>query len=287
MNAFHIPELAKRFTEYDMITTHTELPDFPASRTRLLCAFLEQRLPGDSNGELYALAASLVQMGIDTHEMVSVSNDVKEKKAVRSRQLKVLAGDYFSSGFYQLLSQAGQIEMVRQLSAAICEVNRLKMTFYVRMKQLKLTAEEYVHHAVQIRTQLFEHFNRLMEGVQHRLWPEILHGVARCEVLAGEIARSDSTKDFRNSWGYWLIMQNGTRDERKHLESAEHEENKLRPMLLKYNIKGQLYSMLEEQALLVLDKAKQLDSERLIQELAHIGEPYLRMVRQPKVLEER
>lgn len=287
MNAFHIPELAKRFTDYDMIQTHTELPDFPASRTRLLCAFLEQHPQADKNGELYALATSLVQMGIDTHEMVSVSNDVKEKKAVRSRQLKVLAGDYFSSGFYQLLSQAGQIDMVRQLSAAICEVNRLKMTFYVRMKQLKLSAEDYIHTAVKIRTQLFEHFNRLMDGVQHRLWPEILYGIAQCEVLAVEIIRSDNTKEFRGSWGYWLILQNGTRDERKHLESPEHEEGKLRPMLLKYNIKGQLYSMLEEQVQLVLDKAKQLDSEKLMQELVHIGEPFLSMVRQPKVLEER
>lgn len=287
MNAFHVPELAKQYTDYDMIQAHTELPEFPATRTRLLCAFLEHQSHRDANGELYALAASLVQMGIDTHEMVSVSNDVKEKKAVRSRQLKVLAGDYFSSGFYQLLSQAGQIEMVRQLSSAICEVNRLKMTFYERMKQLKLTAEDYMEQSVSIRSQLFVHFNRLMDGVQHRMWPEILRAVARCEVLAGEILRSDNLKEFRCSWGYWHILQNGTREERKHLEAPDHEEGKLKPLLLKYNIKGQLYKMLEEQVLQVADKAKQLDSEKLIQELVHIGEPFLRMVRQPKVSEER
>ena len=56
--------------------------------------------------------------------LVTASNDVKEKKAARSRQLKVLAGDYFSSRFYHLLAQAGQIEMIKQLSNAICEVNR-------------------------------------------------------------------------------------------------------------------------------------------------------------------
>jgi heptaprenyl diphosphate synthase len=287
MNAFHIPELAKQYTEYDMIQAHTELPEFPAFRTRLLYAFLEHHRFNEANGELYALAASLVQMGIDTHEMVSVSNDVKEKKAVRSRQLKVLAGDYFSSGFYQLLSQAGQIEMIRQLSAAICEVNRLKMTLYERMKHLKLSAEDYMDQSVSIRSQLFVHFSKLMEGVQHRLWPELLRGVSRCEVLAGEILRSDNTSDFRGSWAYWHILQNGTRDERKHLEAAVHEDIKLRPLLLKYNIKGQLSKMLEDQVHQLLDKAKQLDSEKLKQELVHIGEPFLRMVRQPKVLEER
>lgn len=287
MNPFHIPELAKQYTDYDMIQIHTELPDFPASRTRLLCAFLQAPGQDEPHGDLYALAASLVQMGLDTHEMVSVSNDVKEKKAVRSRQLKVLAGDYFSSRFYHLLSQAGQIDMVRQLSAAICEVNRLKMTFYSRMKSLKLTAEDYIQSKVRIHAQLFLHFDRVMKGVQHRLWPDILQGFTQCEVLAGEILRMEDPKSFRGSWGYWHILQNGTRDERKQLEAQEQDELKLRPMLLKYNVKGQLYAMLEEQVHHWMNQAKQLESDKLIQELMHMGEPFLRMVRQPKVLEER
>jgi heptaprenyl diphosphate synthase len=288
MNSFPIPELAKRYTQYDMIQLHTDLPEFPASRTRLLCAFLNEPGQKDANGELYALAASLVQMGIDTHEMVSVSNDAKEKKSVRSRQLKVLAGDYFSSGFYHLLSQSGQIDMVKQLSAAICEVNRLKMTFYMRMKQLKLTAEDYISQMVKIRTQLFVHFDQLMKGVQHRLWPEILEGVAQCEVLAGEISHCGDPVRFHGSWGFWHIMQNGSREEKRELESAAaQDQTKLNAMIQKYNVKGQLHAMLEEQVRSVFEKAGQLGSDGLMQELQHIGEPFLRLVRQPQVLEER
>ena len=63
--------------------------------------------------ELFTLATSLVQLGLDTHDLVTASNDVKEKKAARSRQLKVLAGDYFSARFYHLLAQAGQIDMIK------------------------------------------------------------------------------------------------------------------------------------------------------------------------------
>lgn len=286
MNSFYIPELAKRFTHYDMIQIHTDLPDFPASRTRLLCAFLREEGHNDSNGDLYALATSLVQMGIDTHEMVSISNEVKEKRAVRSRQMKVLAGDYFSSGFYQLLSQSGQVDMVRQLSAAICEVNRLKMTFYVRMKQLKLTAEEYIQQNVNIRTQLFMHFEQLMKGAQLLLWPDLLRGVTRCEVLAGEITRCEDPARFGGSWGFWHIMQSGTKDERKQLEFTGDDEGN-HSVLQKYNIKDKLYAMLEEEVQSVYNKVNQLDSEKLIQELVHIGEPFLRMVQQPKVLGER
>ena len=126
MNSYRIPEIAKQYTEYDMIQTHTDLPDFPEFRTRLLFAFLNGNNKLSSSSELFTLATSLVQLGLDTHDLVTVSNDVKEKKAARSRQLKVLAGDYFSSRFYQSLAQAGQIEMIKQLSNAICEVNRLK-----------------------------------------------------------------------------------------------------------------------------------------------------------------
>lgn len=289
MKDFQIPDLAKRYTQYDMIHIHTELPDFPASRTRLLCAFLQDSADNSpsTEGELYALAASLVQMGLDTHEMVSVTNTAKEKKAVRSRQLKVLAGDYFSSGFYQLLSQAGQIQMVGQLSAAICEVNRLKMTFYANMKQLRLSAEDYLEQTVQIRTQLFTHFGKIMKDAKHRLWPDILSGVALCEVLRTELDRCEDPVQFAGSWGFWHIRNRGTREERTQLNGNTMDGDKVHPMLLKYNVKSQLHDMLEEQTRIVFEKARQLDSERIMQELTQIGEPFLRLVRTPKVLEER
>ena len=115
--------------------------------------------------------------------LVTASNDIKEKKAARSRQLKVLAGDYFSSRFYHLLAQAGQIDMIKQLSNAICEVNRLKMNMYMKMKQLKLTAEDYIHQTVEIKSQLFLSFSEFMSEVYDQAWPDILRSYTRCEVL--------------------------------------------------------------------------------------------------------
>ena len=64
------------------------------------------------------MVVSLVQLGMDTHDMV---DDIGERRgagnALRARLL-VLAGNYYSSRFYHLLSQAGQIEMVRRISNA-------------------------------------------------------------------------------------------------------------------------------------------------------------------------
>ncbi|MBP1961970.1 heptaprenyl diphosphate synthase component 1 [Paenibacillus aceris] len=287
MNSYRIPEIAKQYTEYDMIQIHTDLPDFPELRTRLLFAFLNGNSKLSTSSELYTLATSLVQLALDTHDMVTVSNDIKEKKAARSRQLKVLAGDYFSSRFYHLLAGAGQIDMIKQLSNAICEVNRLKMNTYMKMKQLKLSAEDYIHQTVEIKSQLFLSFSEFMSEVYDQAWPEILRSYAKCEVIFEEIFRMESGANFKGSWGFWHILQHGTKDERKQLQAEESDQAKVRTLQHKYHITSQLYQMLDSQTKMLQSSVQQLESDKLISELFHIGEPFLRfLAKQPKVLEE-
>jgi heptaprenyl diphosphate synthase len=286
MNSYRIPEIAKQYTEYDMIQKHTNLPEFPEFRTRLLYAFLNKNDALQTFSELFTLVTSLVQLGLDTHDMVTESNDVKEKKAARTRQLQVLAGDYFSSRFYNLLSQAGQIELIRLLSGAICEVNRLKMNFYMMMKQLKVSAEDYIQQTVAIRSQLFLSFAAMMEDIYHAVWPDILSSFTRCEVIFEEIFRAESAQNFRGSWGFWHILQNGSKDDRKQLQADEPDQAKLRTLLLKHNVSAQLYQLLEGAILQLQAKVRQLDSEKLVSELFQICEPFTRFLTKLKALEE-
>ncbi|MCY9589374.1 heptaprenyl diphosphate synthase [Paenibacillus chitinolyticus] len=287
MNPYRIPEIAKQYTDYDMIRQHTDLPDFPNFRAQLLYAFLSRDSRLNPSSELFALVTSLVQMGLDTHDEVTVSNEVKEKKAARSRQLKVLAGDYFSSRFYHLLSQAGQIDLIKRLSTAICELNRLKTNLYVTMKHLKVTTEDYVRQSVDIKSHLFKSFGGLMEEVNRRSWPEILEAFTRCEVIFKEIFRSESLQDFHGSWGYWHIIQNGSKEERKLLEAQEQDPAKLKALIHKYNVPSQLYNLLVTQLQQLEAKVKQLDSDKLASELFHIGEPFFRFISKTRLLEER
>src|SRR5690606_13732101 len=121
MRTYRIPEIAKKYVEYDMIKTHTELPAFPDSRARLLFTLLSAERTPAERSELYALVVWLVQLGLDTHDMVESSEGKRPETEMRATQLKVLAGTYFSSRFYELLSQAGQIDMIKKISGAICE----------------------------------------------------------------------------------------------------------------------------------------------------------------------
>jgi heptaprenyl diphosphate synthase len=274
MNSFRIAEITKPYTDYDMIQKHTSLPELSECRANLLLLFLNKTGLEHSQNELITVATSLVQLGLDTHDLVPVNNLQKEEKDARSRQLKVLAGDYFSSRFYHILAQAGQIEMIKQLSAAICEVNRTKMNFYLKMKQLKMTAADYLDQSVQIKIQLFLSFEHLMIGDQQETWSEILHIFAMGEVLVEEIAQNESMDEYPNSWAFWHVWQSATKDEKKLLQKGELDL--LKSLTIKYRSTFELNSMLDKNMEQLTNRIQQIESESLKQEITEICQPFLK-----------
>ncbi|MCZ8520540.1 MULTISPECIES: heptaprenyl diphosphate synthase component 1 [Paenibacillus] len=287
MTTYRIPEIAKHYLDYDMIQKHTDLPLFPEFRTRLLYAFLNNHGTLAGYSELYALVTSLVQLGLDTHDMVSVTNDVKEQKAARSRQLKVLAGDYFSSRFYHLLSHAGRIDLIGILSAAICEANRLKMDLYLRMKGPGMTAEDYIAQSVEAKIQVFLSFTELLdESPEKGIWPRMLRFFTRCELLLQEISRSLSSQQYRESWGFWHVLQVGSREEQKLLRLDRPDPAKVRAIWLKYHVTSQLYALLEACMKELQDAVQAMESSSLQEEMFAIGEPIRHYLSAPRATQE-
>ncbi|RAP76391.1 heptaprenyl diphosphate synthase component 1 [Paenibacillus montanisoli] len=276
MKPYRIPELAKKYIEYDMIGAHTELPDFPDSRVRLLFAFLANQRTPLLHSELYALVVSLVQLGMDTHDLIDSETSRVQEREMRSRQLKVLAGDYYSSRFYQLLSQAGQVDMIRRISGGVCEVNRLKVNLYLRMKQLKLTAEEYISQCVQLKTELFHAFTDSLDEKMVRVWTDLLQGFGRCEVVLDELHRAEQPDRFDGSWGYWHVLSSGTEDEKRKLSDQKTEPSFAQALIAKYDIRLQLADLLKQSASLVQAAVARLDSDKLVRELSGILETFTR-----------
>jgi len=276
MKSYKVPEIAKKYVEYDMIQAYTQLPDFPDSRARLLFAFLaNQRIPL-LHSELYSLVTSLVQIGMDTHDMIDSNSGQVPEREMRSRQLRVLAGDYFSSRFYQLLSQAGQVEMVRRISDGVCEVNKLKVNFYMRMKQLKMNAEEYLNQCIQLKTELFQVFTGILDEKMVRIWQELLHGVGQCEVVLDELTHSEKPDQFSESWAYWHVLTEGTEEEKRALMNKTGENSFVSALLAKYDIRGQLAHKLQQSVAHIQAVASRLESDKLVRELKQIGETFVR-----------
>ena len=89
----------------------------------------------------YTLSTMLIQIALDTHEHIIHSSEEE-----KSRQLTVLAGDYFSGLYYKLLADSEDIAMIRVLSDGVKEVNEHKVSVY----QNEFTEIEKLMHEVMI-----------------------------------------------------------------------------------------------------------------------------------------
>ncbi|RXZ76867.1 heptaprenyl diphosphate synthase [Paenibacillaceae bacterium] len=276
MTQYRIPEIASKYFDYDLIRHYTELPDFPHFRTRLLYAFLLHERKATDQSELYALVVALVQMAMDTHDLIDTDTNDKETARMRSRQLKVLAGDYFSSRFYHLLAQAGQIEMIGQLSAAVCETNRLKMNLYTEMQRPPLAADKYLEYHVQLRTQLYEGFSQLFEGSLSGQWLELLQCFSRCETINDELSRTMTISRFQQSFGFWLVWPEGTEEERRRLQNNDQLDDLwLSGLVDKYQIRERLVEKLQGALAHLELTAGRLDSDKLAVEVRAIAQSFL------------
>lgn len=286
MTITDIQELAKRYTEYDMIRLHTDLPDFPELRIRLLTACLPAATVSPEKSDLYALVTALIQMGLDTHERVSADNTDKGKPAARSRQLKVLAGVYFSARYYQLLAKAGEVDLIRQIAASVSEINRRKMNLYMAMKQMKLKAEDYIRDQAAIHSRLFLPFASKMEPPTAAVWPGLVQSLAACEQLTHELYSLSDQEAFAGSWAFWHILDHGTKEDRHYLLNRSPDPHKHKSLIHKYTIYAQLKQLLTEESAQFAQNIRLLNSERLRKELMPLYEWINRALPKSKTLEE-
>ncbi len=94
--------------------------------------------------EYYAVSTMLVQVALDTHEKIN-SHDLTGEYDKKNRQLTVLAGDYYSSLYYYLLSEIKDLSMIRTLAQAIQEINENKMQYYKNENQSIENSMENIH----------------------------------------------------------------------------------------------------------------------------------------------
>jgi heptaprenyl diphosphate synthase len=284
MNSFRVSELAKKYTKYNLIEAYTEIPDFPEIRSQILFIFFQRETVLFNKSELFTLVTSLVQLGLDTHDAVPISNDAKNLKDVRSRQLKVLAGDYFSARFYQLLANSGEFDMVRKLSNSICDVNQFKINFYQVIRHLKLSADEYIQHLTEIKSIIFLTFIEMVSAPRRLIWEEIVKEFTKCEILIREWSKLESSKSLFQSWSYFFVFHQANKEER-NIWYSEWDDSKFQVLVLKYSVKSELYRRMTNQINLLHRVIQQLESPQLIEELGYVAKlfyPYI----QPSIVSE-
>ncbi|SDM77477.1 Heptaprenyl diphosphate synthase (HEPPP synthase) subunit 1 [Fictibacillus solisalsi] len=112
--------------EHSFLKEYVNVPQLNQDKcliTYLLLA--ESGYEGEELQELYA-AVMLVQCALDTHETILKIRD----SHIKERQLTVLAGDYYSSLYYFMLSVCEDVSLIRALSLGIQDVNENKMRLF-------------------------------------------------------------------------------------------------------------------------------------------------------------
>ncbi|NSL52299.1 heptaprenyl diphosphate synthase component 1 [Calidifontibacillus erzurumensis] len=107
-----------------------DVPIIDEQKLFLLYSILkETELPAEKIKSIM-VATMLVQIALDTHELVGLRRIDDHHPFMKKRQLTVLAGDYYSGLYYYLLSQVEDLQMIRVLSTAIKEINEHKISIY-------------------------------------------------------------------------------------------------------------------------------------------------------------
>lgn len=276
MKSYRIPQLASGYIEYDMIEQYTELPTFPDARVHLLYIFLNKgsHISLD-NSELYALVTSLIQIGLDTHETIDTEHGSQAEDLMRSRQLKVLAGDYYSSRFYQLLSDRGQIEVITLLSKAICDLNMMKMSLYSSMKSLKLSAEQYLVQKVQLNMQLFLSFAPMLEDSLKDLWKTLLGEISLCETVMQELNNTRDANPYKYGYIYWELMELASEEDKLVLNGIKLEPIDWKKMIHKYKSREHMMITLSESVERIKNILKSLKGDVRFSEVGQVLEPFV------------
>ena len=114
--------------KHPYLLKHIESPIIDEDKLLLLLSLLNKGDIPEFIAKKYCTTIMLIQIALDTHE--HVSNQKLDSEELKSRQLTVLAGVYYSGLYYKILAGIDDIEMIRSLAEGIKEVNEHKISLY-------------------------------------------------------------------------------------------------------------------------------------------------------------
>lgn len=131
----------------------------------------------DHERNTYVTTIMLVQIALNTHELVKENSPEETNQEKLVNQLHVLAGDYYSGLYYYLLADIEDLAFIHKLASAIKAINELKIKLHYKEYT---TFKEYIQLKLDIQFLLFEsvaiYFNRkdLIASIHQWMYISIL-----------------------------------------------------------------------------------------------------------------
>ncbi|ALX47963.1 heptaprenyl diphosphate synthase component 1 [Lentibacillus amyloliquefaciens] len=130
MEISRLKALIQRKMHHTYIEQFVQIPQLDEDKLYILTSILNNTALSEEKKESYIVTAMLIQTALDTHDLVPDSNALQSNYEEKSKQLSVLAGDYYSGLYYRLLSEVDEVETTQVLATAITDINEYKMQLY-------------------------------------------------------------------------------------------------------------------------------------------------------------
>jgi heptaprenyl diphosphate synthase len=175
----NIKETIEKYVLHPYMQKYIIPPIIDEDRIMVLLSIVDDLDLSPFEKDTYVIAIMLMYTALDTHDQVSINNTDRMK----SRQLTVLAGDYYSGLYYKFLAKLNDTHVIKLLSEGVKTVNEQKVTIYnnsendlnmlmKRVKIIEFSLMEKItqHHGVTYWNESIVHFlliKRLMKEKKH------------------------------------------------------------------------------------------------------------------------
>jgi heptaprenyl diphosphate synthase len=166
----------------EFVQQYVDIPPVPLIRMQVLFLFLYDSGVSLLEIKRYLVPTLMVQIGLDRHQEVTLTRCENERE-MRAQQLRVLAGDYFSSKYYYLLAQIKEISLIRTLAQSIYKINECKTELYYNAS---LSTEEKLMMQNKIDSALFVSFIPKNKSEDH-FWVLLMEQFIQAERLMDEL----------------------------------------------------------------------------------------------------
>jgi|GEM_PF-1849198 len=227
------------------IEKHVLKPDISEVKLQLLNIFLSHAAVPRVLRKLYCVAAGLIQLGLDLHESVTNHKEFSEK-GIRNRQLTILAGDYFSSKYYYLLSKEKSVEEIRKFATGLRNINIVKMKLYTKNNGEGFQSIEQIIDLLKIReSNLYTQFLDKIDSVQQKeTWQNIIEDTILLFAISDELQASQVRN---NHLAYFLLNYYGSAEEQSDIKEQAQVEVylKRRQLFHKYDLRRKMEDLVQ------------------------------------------
>lgn len=173
-----VKEQIERRIRHPYLLKHIEAPIIEKDKLMLLISIFDQVNISEKQRTNYVITTMLIQIALDTHELVS--NQPLEDEDNKNRQLTVLAGVYYSGLYYKILAGMDDVNMIRVLAEGIKEVNEHKISVYRKAFD---GIEVLMNNVKKVESSLFD---KIAEYLDVPVWSEFVSNLLFVKRLNAE-----------------------------------------------------------------------------------------------------